>query len=247
MSTPRSSILGGSNPRILILLIFGGFLLFQLPRLINDPIGTLESLLFLGIALVVAVTVHEFSHAYSAYLLGDMTAHSQGRVSLNPIRHLDPWGSMMFLFASFGWGRPTPINPWNLRIGARPGLAIVSIAGPVSNILTAVVFSIPFYLGVLAVGDPGFLSQMFMLIVFLNVVLALFNLLPVAPLDGFKVAVGVLPREMALAVQRTEPYGYAILLGVIAADIFLDLGILNFILGPVSNAIIRVIWAPVLG
>ena len=247
MSTPRSSILGGSNPRLFVVIIFVGFLLFQLPNLLRDQIGTLENLLFLGIALIVAVTVHEFSHAYSAYLLGDMTAHSQGRVSLNPLRHLDPWGSVMFLFASFGWGKPTPINPWNLRIGARPGLAVVSIAGPISNILTAVIFSIPFYIGVLTLGDPGFVPQMFTIIVFLNVVLALFNLLPIAPLDGFKIAVGVLPHDMALAVQRTEPYGYAILLGVIAADIFLDLGILNFILGPVSNAIIRVIWAPMIG
>ena len=139
--------------------------------------------------------------------------------------HLDPLGTAMILFAGFGWGRPTPVNPAMLRTGPRSGMALVSIAGPLSNILVATLAAVPINAGLVDSESVGFAlfwgnsgeiaGYVLGSLVFWNLLLASFNLIPLAPLDGFKVAVGVLPREAALQFARLERYGPAILLSLI--------------------------------
>ena len=212
-----------------------------------DPVGAVITLLVLIGSLVAAVTFHEFSHAIAASRLGDDTARRLGRVSLNPIRHLDPMGSMMILVAGFGWGKPVPVNSTYLRPNPRSGAAIVAAAGPVSNILLAAVLSLPLNVGLLnpevvgftyfeGVADdlPGYIVSS---LVFWNILLAVFNLLPIAPLDGFSVAVGLLPRDASAALLRMERIGPLILFGIIAVGLFTNLNILWALIGPVINVL----------
>ena len=145
------------------------------------------------IALVAAITFHEFSHALSATSLGDYTARSLGRLSLHPKVHLDPIGTTMILLAGFGWGKPTPVNPRYLRPGERPGMAAVAMAGPISNVLLAFVATIPMKLGLVSRDYSAFIlfrgeaadivAYVLGALVFWNLLLAAFNLIPVAPLE----------------------------------------------------------------
>lgn len=141
------------------------------------------SLIIWGIALLIAITIHEFSHALVSDKLGDPTASLAGRISLNPLKHLDPIGTLMLLFFHFGWGKPVPFDPFNLRHPKRDA-ALISLAGPASNLLLAVICSlIP--------------SALLIPLIVMNVNLAIFNLLPVPPLDGAKILYGFLPRAWA--------------------------------------------------
>lgn len=176
------------------------------------------------LALVVAITVHEASHALIATSQGDYTARSHGRLSLNPLRHMDPVGTVMLFLVGFGWGRPVPVDPTWLKSGPRIGTALVALAGPASNFLTAALVALPIRLGFLAWHSPfsyrpfsqttpEWLAADFIAwLAYFNVVLGVFNLIPLAPLDGFKVALGALPREMARSFARLEPYGPGILM-----------------------------------
>lgn len=207
----------------------------------------------LGVALLVAITVHEFSHALVAYRLGDATAKQMGRLTLNPIAHLDPMGTLMLLLVGFGWGKPVPVNPYLLRNGVRSGSALVSAAGPLSNIVTAAVFAIPIRTGVISWHPPGRLTSLFEggvegiasdffgLIIFYNIILAAFNILPVAPLDGFKVALGLLPRKLSIPFSRLETYGPAILLLVIMVDFLTGASLLFGIIQPIANTVSTVV------
>ena len=202
-------------------------------------------------SLVIAITVHEFSHAYVSTSLGDRTARALGRLSLNPIRHLDPFGSVLILLAGFGWGKPVPVNPSYLRIGQRLGMAMVSLAGPLSNIITAAAFGIALRAGVAGLAGPesmvaGFRSTeliefALVSLVRWNLVLAVFNLIPIAPLDGFKVALGVLPRDAANAYAKTERYGPGILMVLILAGIVFGLPIFSRVVWPVVNLFSEII------
>ncbi len=190
-----------------------------------------------AVALIVGITVHEFSHAWSATQLGDSTARSQGRLSLNPVRHLDPLGTILILVAGFGWGRPTPVTPSNIRIGARPGMAVVALAGPISNMVVATLAALPVQLGTLSIASGSLDAQFLYQLVAWNIVLAVFNLLPIAPLDGFKVLLGILPRHLAAAFQRTERLGMVLLMVIVLVDVFTPIGILSRILIPTISAI----------
>ena len=229
-------------------------LIRSLDLLIDRPMDGLVTIAAFLAALVAAITFHEFSHALSANRLGDLTATRQGRLSLNPIAHLDPLGSVMILLAGFGWGKPVPVNAYNLQAGERSGMALVAAAGPVSNVLMALLLSVPARVGLVALpvvgyapfsGGPGELAGYFLqTIIYLNIVLAAFNLLPIAPLDGFKVALGLLPREAAAPFARLERYGPMILLGLILLDYVMPgRGILWTILGPIVRGLGRL--APV--
>ena len=223
-----------------------------LDQLLANPIQGLVTLVSFCLALVAAITFHEFSHALAATLQGDSTARRQGRLTLNPLAHLDPVGSFMILFAGFGWGRPTPVNPTRLRAGERTGMAIVSLMGPISNVLAAMIFAIPINIGLARVshswlefqGQPGdIFGHVLGSFIFWNLLLAAFNLIPVAPLDGFKVAVGVLPKEMAGQFARLERAGPAILFSVILLDIFvLRLGILSSVILPMIDTLERLVF-----
>lgn len=218
----------------------------------TSPALALITLAAFSLSLILAITFHEFSHAYAAASLGDNTARSQGRLTLNPLAHLEPFGTILIFLAGFGWGKPTPVNPMFLRIGYRPGMAAVSLAGPVSNVIVAILFAIPLRAGLVQSGTGGFsiagLSSDAILtftleqLVFWNLLLAVFNLLPIAPLDGFKVALGLLPRNAANSFARLEPYGPGILLVIIALGFLSpDLRILSMIIGPILNTLSFVI------
>ena len=223
-------------------------LLASLDQILDDPVRGLITLATFSLALVIGLTFHEFSHALSAFRLGDPTAKLQGRLTLHPRAHMDPLGSAMIFLAGFGWAKPTPVNLGYLRIGQRPGMAVVSLAGPVSNVVLAALFAVPFKAGVVTSaflgfhafhGQPGDIPAYVVgSLVFWNLLLASFNLVPVAPLDGFKVALGVLPRDMAASFARLERHGPTILLLLILSGLVLPGGGLLFrIVQPILNTL----------
>ena len=215
----------------------------------RDPLVAAIVVASLCVSLAICIAVHEFSHAYAASELGDNTARALGRVTLNPVKHLDPVGSILILVAGFGWGKPVPVDPRFLRGDPRLGMALVAFAGPLSNVIAAILFAALVRLGLADALIPDIfifgynLAELVdftlgMLVRF-NLILAIFNLLPIAPLDGFKVALGLLPRELAIPFSRTEPYGIGILLGVVAIGFFPGIGFspLQWIIGgPVQFA-----------
>lgn len=208
------------------------------------------------VALIAGVTFHEFSHAFVADRLGDHTARMMGRVSLRPSHHLDPAGSMFMVLAGFGWGKPVPVNPMRLRNGPQTGRAMVAAAGPISNVMLAALAGLPIQLGWVGwwnpLTRPFSLSQWAMgdyiglflgAMIFFNLILAVFNLLPFAPLDGFAVAVGVLPRDLSASVARLEQYGPLILMLLLLSPLFLGskFGILQEFLSPLINGLSKII------
>jgi Zn-dependent protease len=160
------------------------------------------------LGLVVGVVVHEAAHAYSAYLLGDDTAYRAGRVTLNPASHLDLLGSMMFLMAGFGWGKPTPVVTSKLRGGVL-GPVAVAAAGPLSNLLIVAVCAALYQLPPF---ESGYLQIIVLLAAFGNALLFVFNLIPIPPLDGAKVIFPFLPRSLSGFVDFMNQYGPMILL-----------------------------------
>jgi Zn-dependent protease len=163
------------------------------------------------LGLVVGVVVHEAAHAYSAYLLGDDTAYRAGRVTLNPASHLDLLGSMMFLMAGFGWGKPTPVTTSKLRAGVL-GPVAVAAAGPASNLLIVAVCAALYQLPAF---ESGYLQILVLLAAFGNALLFVFNLIPIPPLDGAKVIFPFLPRSLSGFVDFMNQYGPVILLGLV--------------------------------
>jgi Zn-dependent protease len=173
--------------------------------------GSIEQILAIAVALVVGITFHEFSHAFVADSLGDHRPRALGRVSLNPLRHLDPLGAIFLLLVGFGWGKPVPVNPASLRPG-RVGLAYVSAAGPIANVAVAVVFAVVLRVLEILGVDSSLLLGVLAYIVLLNLALAIFNLLPIAPLDGWNFVMGVAPLRTVFTLQRYQQYGLLLLL-----------------------------------
>ena len=188
-------------------------------QLRSEPTHAVITLLGFVLAIVAAITVHEFSHALSANLLGDDTAKSKGRLTLNPLAHLDPAGTVMIVVVGFGWGKPTPVNPARFGNRMRSGMAMVSFAGPISNVIVASLAAIPVKIGLLSPGivgfslfqgEPGEMWAYFLgSLIFINILLAAFNLIPVAPLDGFKVVQGLPAPRPGGAVEPTRTMGTA--------------------------------------
>lgn len=172
---------------------------------------TLQFLLSV-IALVVAVTIHEFAHAFSADRLGDPTPRVQGRLNLNPLSHLDPIGTLMLLLAGFGWGKPVQFDPYNLEHPRRDA-ALISFAGPLSNLILATAVALILRFLVAVNIQPQLVTQLLPPLIFLNIVLAIFNLIPIHPLDGGKILVGLLPAREARDWDRfLHQYGLYILI-----------------------------------
>lgn len=174
-------------------------------ELTSNPVG----FLFWVISLVIAITIHEFSHAFAAERLGDPTPRLMGRLTLNPLAHLDPLGTIMLLIARFGWGKPVQFDPFNLR-NPRRDSAIISLAGPVSNLVLAILCSI-----FLRLFSSYWFIVLLQPLIVLNVVLAVFNLVPIHPLDGFKIVAGILPEEYARQWAELERYGMIFLIVLI--------------------------------
>lgn len=183
-------------------------------------------------AVIFALTFHEAAHAWMAKRCGDWTAKLQGRLTLNPIVHLDPIGSLCFLILPFGWAKPVPVDVRNLREPKRD-MMLVALAGPISNLVLAVVFLALYWILVLTglalasttamavVGTVLETALVFCWVaVFTNLILALFNMLPVFPLDGEKVLVGLLPWRQSMAVESLRSYSMVILLVILLSGVF---------------------------
>jgi Zn-dependent protease len=171
---------------------------------------SLPQVVGIAVALVVGITFHEFSHAFLADQLGDHGPRARGRVSLNPMRHIDPVGALVFVMAGFGWGRPVQVNVYALRPGPI-GMAIVAAGGPTANVIVAILAAVVFRVLDMA-GIGGFVLELSLWIVFFNLVLAFFNLLPIPPLDGYNALLAFLPPKAAFTVQRWAPYGIIVIL-----------------------------------
>jgi Zn-dependent protease len=163
-----------------------------------------------------ALTVHEFAHGYVAYRFGDPTASSLGRLSLNPLKHLDPIGTLAFFLIKIGWAKPVPVDARYFK-NPRRDMLWVSLAGPGVNLALVLASALLAKLIILTgAGMPRFfimpLLQMTVASIWINIMLGVFNLVPIPPLDGSKILLGLLPRELAHAYSRLEPYGFIILL-----------------------------------
>jgi Zn-dependent protease len=172
---------------------------------------SIERLIAGIIALLVGLTFHEFSHALVADQLGDHRPRAMGRLTLNPIPHIDPLGALMLVIAGFGWAKPVMVNPAALRDGRR-GMALVAFAGPIANVLVAIGFAVVFRVLDLLGADDGFVTRLVSFIVLINILLAIFNLIPIPPLDGYNVLLAFLPPRQAMVVRQYAPYGVIILL-----------------------------------
>ena len=188
------------------------------------------------VTLVIAITVHEFAHAKSADMLGDDTPRSQGRVTLNPLAHLDPIGSLLMIFARFGWGRPVPVNPHALNRRSPAALMLVSIAGPLSNFVLAMLAAVPLKLGLGSWEAPQpwlpSSNEFMQGFIVYNLFLMLFNMIPLAPLDGDKVADYFFPPFLSRPLAAIRPIGPMILLALIFLGPQLGFDFIGMIVSP---------------
>lgn len=185
-------------------------------------------------ALLIALTVHEYAHARAAVTLGDPTPRFMGRLTLNPVSHLDPIGLLMLWLFKFGWAKPVPINPGNFK-DYRQGMLLVSLAGPVSNMLLALLTA--FVIAILA--KLQLLNGVWVKILWMtysyNIILAIFNLIPIPPLDGSKVLASILPGRQGQIVEQMEPYGPFILIALVY------IGVIGMITYPLQSGLSYVI------
>lgn len=196
--------------------------------------NTINQLIIMAPPLLLALTLHEYAHGYVAYRLGDPTARDAGRLTLNPLSHLDPIGTIAFFFIKFGWAKPVPVNPYYFK-NPRKDMLWVALAGPVTNLLLAVVSAlllkaliatasvIPYSTLLEAILVP--LYNMLVASVWINLVLCIFNFLPIPPLDGGRILTGLLPENMARTYASFERYGFIVILllafsGVLGTVIF---------------------------
>lgn len=189
------------------------------------------------IAFIIGVTIHEFMHAWSAYQLGDPTAARLGRITLNPVEHFDPIGfiGLMMIaigWPAFGWGKPVPVNP-NLLRGHRKGMAITAAAGPLSNVVIATTLAIPLRFG--GVELSGFAHTLVTQMIFINLLMAAFNMIPIPPLDGLKILTGILPNFWYQYIVPMERYGFMVLLLVVLVGGRAGSQVLGAMYAPVFN------------
>lgn len=194
-------------------------------------------LIVTAVGLIIAITVHEFAHAFTADRLGDPTPSIQHRLSLNPLVHLDPLGTVFLVLFGFGWGKPVEFDPYNLKNPRRDG-ALIALAGPASNLILALILSISYRI------VPGIIGIFFQPLIYLNVMLAVFNLLPIYPLDGFRIVGGLLNEQRAHEWMGLQRFGIIFLIAML-----LPIGqssLLQFILNPLMGFVLRLL-SPIAG
>jgi len=185
--------------------------------------------------IVVSITVHEFAHALTADRLGDPTPRLQGRISLDPRAHVDLFGLIFLFIAGFGWGKPVQFDPFNLQ-NPRRDAAIISVAGPISNFILAGIFAILFRLVAVNASSVIF-SELFFMMVNINIVLGVFNLIPIHPLDGFKIVGGILPSKQAYEWFDLQRYGTIFLIALIIPILPGGHSMSGMIVSPIINII----------
>jgi Zn-dependent protease len=197
------------------------------------------------IVLVITFTIHEFAHAWTATQFGDETPRQNGRLTLNPLSHLDPMGSLLLLLVGFGWAKPVPINPYVLNRRTPAAVMWVSLAGPFSNLLMAILAAVPFRMGLVSITAgltttrailPN-LSQIMVQFILINLLLCLFNLIPLAPLDGEKIIDYFLPPRLAKMFEDIRPYGPIILIVVVLVGPMFGFDIIGMIIMPPLRAL----------
>jgi Zn-dependent protease len=195
--------------------------------------------------LMTAFSVHEFAHAWTANFFGDDTPGRYGRLTLNPLAHLDVMGSLMLLFVGFGWAKPVPVNPYALGRRSPAAFMWVSLAGPMSNLIMAVLAAIPFQLGLVSITDvfsqgssilPSIPFLLFEF-VYINLILMLFNLIPLYPLDGEKIAQYFFPPAWSDFLDRIRPYSSLILIVFFIGLPYLGINVVGWIMGPAMDVL----------
>ena len=205
----------------------------------------IQTILLFAPGFVLGLTFHEVAHGWVADKLGDPTARHAGRLTLNPLRHLDPIGSLMLVFAGFGWAKPVPVNPFNLK-NPRRDMLWVALAGPVANLIFALALGLFFQLliKIPILNAPGNTSALMLVLyrgVQINVILAVFNLIPIPPLDGSRIIVGLLPPSMTSGYEMFERFGPFLLLGLILLGNFAGIPILHYIIEPFAGPIMKIL------
>jgi len=206
-------------------------------------------ILYLLVALLLSISVHEASHALVAYLLGDPTAKEQGRLSLKPWAHLSLWGTLSLLLVGLGWGKPVPVDPRRMRHDPQRGMALVGMGGPLANLLLASALALPLRLHWVpfiprrVLGVPISYGEMLSWVIWINLALAVFNLIPLVPLDGSRIWAWLLPRKWFLALARYERVGALVVILLIVVERFTGVGLLTRMLFPP----IRFLWWQLVG
>lgn len=207
------------------------------PSLVLTNLLDLNHILTMVILLLTSMPVHEWAHAWAAFQLGDDTAAQRGRLTLNPLAHMDPIGTITLVLFRFGWGKPVPVNPYLLRGNRRASFALVSAAGPLSNLVLALLAAIPFRMGwvnLFQIGDfiisPQQVLSSFIVI---NLSLMLFNLIPLPPLDGSRILAWLLPPKWAGVMDQLEQYGsFALMMFILLLS---RSGVLGRVINPAMN------------
>ena len=197
----------------------------------ENPVGTLISILCSFLAMCIAISFHEYAHAFVADKLGDPTAKNMGRMTLDPLKHLDPIGAIFFVLFGIGWAKPVIVNSRNLKHFRRDDV-LISVAGPLTNLILSFLFYGLYFFGAFAFGWSGIVMQILGAIVSVNLWFAFFNILPIPPLDGFHVVTSLFVKKRYAVVDFLQRYGFIILIVLIFS------GLLDMVLTPLANGIL---------
>lgn len=192
------------------------------------------------LVLLISFPIHELAHAWTANHFGDDTPKLHGRLTINPLAHLDVAGSVIFLVSYFGWAKPVPVNPFVLKRQSRYAYLLVSLAGPLSNLILAILCAIPFRLGLLSFSN-SLVSQVLLNFILFNLILAIFNLIPLSPLDGGKILGQLLPYNLQVGFARIDQYGPIILMALLFILPMIGFDFFGAIMNPILSGLFAIL------